>query len=150
MDAYIVIGGADSFKSSTVRSLTGCRVRGVRELVHGGIVMDTFVQISSLQEKRPSIAPLDFIKEVRKSGARSVILPLRALAIKPKPDANSYIREFVKYGWNIKGVAILNSPNFQLTVPLPANSVFRYPPGINPLYYANQLASQVRKDFGWL
>lgn len=51
MDAYIVIGGADSFKSSTVRSLTGCRVRGVRELVHGGIVMDTFVQISSLQEK---------------------------------------------------------------------------------------------------
>ncbi|MDC6286803.1 hypothetical protein ACQCQP_24800 [Ralstonia pseudosolanacearum] len=112
--------------------------------------MDTFVQISSLQEKSPSIAPRDFIKEVEKSGARSVIFPLRALPKNGQPDANGYIREFVKFGWNIKGVAILNSPNFQLMVKLPESNVFHYQPGSNPLYYANQLASQVRKDFGWL
>ncbi|MGD7246541.1 hypothetical protein ACQCRE_17520 [Ralstonia pseudosolanacearum] len=112
--------------------------------------MRTFVQISSLQEGPASMAPHTFIQEVNNSGAGSAIVPLRALPHHGWPDANAYIQEFVIAGWKINGVAILNSQNFKLTVPLPANSVFRYPPGINPLYYANQLASQVRKDFGWL
>ncbi|CAD15629.1 hypothetical protein [Ralstonia pseudosolanacearum] len=150
MDAYIVIGDANSFKSSTVRSLTGCRIRGVRDFVQGKIVMSTFVQLSSLQEGPNYIAPREFIREVNKSGARSTIFPLRASPHRGRSDANVYIQEFVKAGWKIKGVAILHSPNFQLIARLPASCIFHYHPGSDPLYYANQLASQVRKDFGWL
>ncbi len=149
MDAYIVIGDANSFKSSTVRALTGCRVRGVRALVQRGVVMQTYVQLSSLQEGNRFLKPLDFIREVRKSGANAAIFPLRALRHRGRPDANEYLHEFVKAGWNIKGVAVLYSPDFQLTVPLSRASVFDLPSEGDPHYYANVLASKIRTKFKW-
>lgn len=150
MDAYIVIGDADSFKSSTVRSLTGCRVRGVRDLVRGGVVLPTYVQLSSLQEGDSPIQPRDFIKTVHKARAKAAIFPLRARQHRGRPDANAYIQEFIKAGWNMKGIALLHSPGFQLAVPtLPKAAVFIYPSKGHPHYFANDLASEVRRDFGW-
>lgn len=150
MDAYIIVGDANSFKSSTVRSLTGCRVRGLRDLVQSNVVMKTYVRLSSLQEGGSPIDPHDFVREVQKSGAQSVIFPLRAMSHRKRLDANAYISECIKAGWNIKGIAILDSPNFQLTAAPPGNRVFKYAGGGVPLYYANHIAAQVRRDFGWL
>lgn len=150
MDAYIVIGDADSFKSSTVRSLTGCRVRGVRNLVRGGVVLPTYVQLSSLQEGSLPIQPRDFIATVSNARAKAAIFPLRANPHLGRPDANAYIQEFIKAGWKMKGIALLHSPGFQLTVPkVPKAAVFSYPSAGSPHYFANDLASKVRQDFGW-
>lgn len=151
MDAYVIIGDANSFKSSTVRSLTGCRVRGVREILHpGGGVVETFVQISSLQEGNNPITSNAFIQEVGQSGAKAVIFPLRALMHRGRADANSYIQDFINSGWQVIRVAVLHSPGFTLTVPLSPGVVDSYPAGLTPRYYANELASQVRQNFGWV
>lgn len=149
MDAYVVIGDANSFKSSTVRALTGCRIRGVRELVQRGVVMNTFVQLSSLQEGSNWKSPKDFVREVRQSRANSVIVALRGLQHRRRPDANVYLDEFVRAGWNIKGVALLHCPSFNLTASVPPGALFRFPSGGQPHYYANELAARVRKKFGW-
>ena len=149
MDAYVVIGDANSFKSSTVRALTGCRVRGPRELVQRGVVMNTFVQLSSLQEGSNWKPPKEFIRDVRRSGANSVIVPLRGLQHRRRPDANDYLAEFIKAGWNIKGVALLHCPNFNLMAPVPHAARFSFPSGGTPHYYANELAAKVRKKFRW-
>ena len=149
MDAYVVIGDANSFKSSTVRALTGCRVRGLRELVQGGVVMNTFVQLSSLQEGSNWKPPKDFVREVRQSRAKSVIVPLRGLSHRGRPDANIYLDAFVNAGWNIKGIALLHCPKFSLVAAVPHAALCPFPSRGAPHHYANELAAQVRTTFGW-
>ncbi|WP_197337936.1 hypothetical protein [Ralstonia solanacearum] len=110
----------------------------------------TYVQLSSLQEGSSPIQPRDFIKTVHGAGAKAAIFPLRALQHRGRLDANAYVWEFIKAGWKIKGIALLHSRGFELTVPqVPQAAVFNYPSEGSPHYFANDLASRVRKAFGW-
>ena len=151
MDAYVVIGGPKSLKSSVIRCLTGCRICGPREFkMVGGAVRNTYVQISSLQEGRPGMTARQFVSRVTRYKTAAVILTLRVRAHRAHPDADSYLAHFINVaGWRIAGVALLNENTNTLLTPLPRGivSVYTFTPSAPVV---NQLAAQVRKKFRWI
>jgi hypothetical protein len=150
MNAYVIVGDDDSFKSSTIRSLTGCRIRGPRKFNISGKITETFVQLSSLSEVNNLITPANFIEEVEAKDVEACIFPLRAMMYRGRPDANSYLNLFIAHGWNIKGLAVLHSPGFTLKVTSTPTNISLYPTINNPKYYSNEIASKVRSQFLWV
>ncbi len=148
-DIYIIIGGKNTRKSSTIRALTGAHSKGIYQIKTANNVLDTYVQISSLQESK--ITPQDFIKTINSSNANHVILSLWINASKKyvnqHPHGVNYIDEFIKAGWEIKQITVLgaaNLPNLPNNAPHPnyIQNAQNMP--------SNQIASQIRSIWNWL
>lgn len=150
MDAYVVIGGKRSYKSSTIRSLSGSRIFGVRPYaIPPKKITPVFVYLSSLQEG-DGIQPADFERLVKATDATACLFPLHPQGRGKFPDADAYLKYFIGKGWRIRRVAILNSTTSPLhTTALAPGSVRLFPPGPPPIA-VNQLAADVRSHFGWL
>jgi len=147
MDAFVIVGDANTRKSSIVRSLTGCFNRNIRQItVVAGGVLDIYARVSSLQESETE--PQDFINEVTATGQSSVIFCLWAQA-NPRdpvkyPSAHAYIAAFAQAGWQFQASAVLGSSSFQPATPRPAH----FPQVVTqPI---NVGAQAVRRHFGWL
>ncbi len=146
MDAYVIIGNANTRKSSVLRSLTGCFNRSIRQIQPAtGAVLDVYARVSSLQESETT--PNDFVKEV--TGAN---VPCVAFCLWPHPnpkdpaaypDAQAYIKTFIAAGWQIKRCAVIGVSNVSnLGVQV------QHFTGV-PALPINRGAEQVRKYFGW-
>lgn len=146
MDAYVIVGDANTRKSSVLRSLTGCFNRSNRDVIlAGGNVLQIYARVSSLQESKTE--PQDFINEVLATGQSSVIFCLWPHA-NPKdpalyPNAHSYISAFTQAGWRFQASAVLGASTFQPATPRPA-----YFSGV-PSQPINLAAQAVRQHFGW-
>jgi len=152
MDAYIIVGSANTRKSSLVRSLTGCFNSNVRDiLMVNGNNIKLFAKVSSLQEAE--IFAKDFVSETKQSGCKHVVFCLwptskrGSRTKKTYPDAASYFQELENAGWNIVHIAALSGS-------IPANlspwkkKVKHFP--YSTTAPINQTAQEVRKYFGWI
>ncbi|MCX9114832.1 hypothetical protein OKS80_18195 [Aeromonas veronii] len=144
MDAYVIIGGPNTRKSSVTRSLTGCFNRSVRNiLLQNGTQIQIYARVSSLQESETTAQ--DFIAEVNKTQCQSVVFclwptsnPCNPIAY---PDATAYLAAFNTAGWNIVNVAVLGN-----TPAIYPNQMPFLNSQTNPI---NQTAQAVRVHFGW-
>lgn len=148
MDAYILVGNANTRKTSLVRSLTGCFNRSVRDiqLQTGKRPLRFYARVGALQTTRTTVG--DFMAEVARARCEAVIFCLAPGANKTDleeyPDAQSYVATLRQQGWRIKGVAVLGqdgggvrAPNLRQYIQAPTAPV-------------NVTARDIRAQFGWL
>lgn len=146
MDAYVIVGNANTRKSSVLRSLTGCFNRSIRDIIDSsGSVRQIYARVSSLQESETT--PQDFIQEVSATGLTNVIFCLWPHANRKNavlyPDAQAYITAFIQAGWQFQASAVLGTTTFQPATPCVAH----FPAVTNqPI---NVTAQAVRSHFGW-
>ena len=150
MDAYVVIGGQHSYKSSVIRSLSGSRVSGVRPyVILPNKLTNVYIHLSSLQEG-VGISPQDFVKKVNATKAAAVLFALRPNKKGKFPDADAYLHYLISKGWVIRKVAALNTTVSPLrTTSLISACLQLFPLGQQPVA-VNWLAANVRSHFGWL
>jgi len=148
MDAYILIGNANTRKTSVVRSLTGCFNRSVRDIQLQGSRRPQrfYARVGTLQITRTSIE--DFIQEVSRSRCEAVVFCLSPTAHKTDleefPDAQIYVAALRERGWRIKGVAVLGQDGGGVRAP----NLRQYTQA--PTAPVNVTARDVRAQFGWL
>jgi hypothetical protein len=147
MDAYILIGNANTRKSSVIRSLTGCFNRSVRDIqLQSGRPVRFYARVGALQNTRTTLD--EFVQEVNRSRCDAVVFSLLPTAVQTDlmdyPDAQTYVAGLRERGWRIKGVAVLGqdgggvrAPNLRQYVQAPSAPV-------------NLTARDVRAQFGWL
>lgn len=146
MDAYVIIGDANTRKSSVMRSLTGCFNRSVRQIeTRNSTTLDVYARVSSLQESETE--PSAFLQEVLKTGQQCVVLCLwpQANPLNPSkyPDAHAYLSAFSAAGWQFRSCAILGNSGISPAIP----NVARFPNVLQqPI---NVTAQAVRTHFGW-
>jgi hypothetical protein len=146
MNAYLLIGGNHTRKSTLLRCLTGCFNRSVRdiELLRGGSVK-LYARVAALQASRTE--PGEFIAEVAATRCSDVALVLwpeaNPLDAKRYPDAAGYIAAFQAAGWKIAKVAVVGAHPLALKLP----GVARFS---NVLHQPiNTSAQLIRSHFGW-
>ena len=150
MDAYVVIGEKRSFKSSTIRSLSGCRVFGARTYIIGrDKPTSVFVYLSSLQEGTGR-TPKEFERLVEDTNATACLFSLHPSGRGKFPDADDYLSYFASIGWNIRRIAVLNSNTNPLTNTRLRTGVLQCFPFLRLPVAVNELAANVRRHFGWL
>lgn len=148
MDAYLIIGNANTRKASLVRSLTGCFNRSVRDiqLQTGKKPQRFYARVGTLQETRTTVE--QFVAEVARSRCEAVLFCLAPTAHKTDlleyPDAQAYVAAFRELGWRVKAVAVLGQNsggvralNLRQYIQAPAAPV-------------NVTARDVRAQFGWV
>lgn len=146
MDAYLIVGDANTRKSSVLRSLTGCFNRSNREiLLVNQQQIDVYARVSSLQESKTT--PADFIAEATATGQSTVVFCLWP-GPNPDdpvsyPDAAAYVFAFQAAGWQFQASAVLGSTPFRPATP--RVQVFPNTPA-QPI---NVGAQAVRTHFGW-
>ena len=147
MDAYILIGNANTRKTSLTRSLTGCFNRSVRDIqMQSGKPQRFYARVGALQNTRTTLD--EFVQEVQRSRCDAVLFSLLPNAVHTDlmdyPDAQTYVAGLRERGWRIKGVAVpgqdgggVRAPNLRQYVQAPTAPV-------------NVTARDVRAQFGWL
>ena len=146
MKAYVIIGEAQTRKSTMVRCLTGCASRGVRTLQsQTGQTFSLYARVLSLQESATTAD--GFMEEVRGSGCKHVLFCLwpgqKQTRGQPYPYADDYIRRFRQAGWQFVRIAYLGEP--KISLPWRNLEVFSEPDS-TPV---NVLARQISDSFGW-
>ncbi len=144
---FIILGGRNTRKSSTIRALTGVSRENIYQVAIQRGIIDVFVKISSLQESK--ISPEDFISEVNQNRYQNVLVSLWIARSGQQPDGNVYIQNFLRTGWNIREIVVLGRDS------LPYNNL---PQGLpEPRFIlnsrempVNQIASQIRERWQWL
>jgi len=158
MDIYVVVGNDKAGKSSVIRSLTGCRISGVRRLKLKNCNDEVYVFLSSLQENGGNrYQPADFVQRVNglqaeahdKQKFNKIIFPLRFDEVGNYPSADKYLKHFQEVaGWNIIAVATLGNLgsgyNFQN-----AQELNIYTKALADDYPINSVSADVRAHFGW-
>lgn len=148
MDAYIIIGNANTRKASLVRSLTGCFNRSVRDILLQGDKRPQrfYARVGTLQDTRTTIE--QFAAEANRSRCDATLFCLSPTANRTEavelPDAASYVAAFRKLGWRIKGVAVLGQNDGGVRAP----NLRQYPQA--PAAPVNVTARDVRAQFGWV
>lgn len=148
MDAYILIGNANTRKTSVVRSLTGCFNRSVRDiqLQSGKRPQRFYARVGTLQLTRTSVE--EFVQEVNRARCEAVVFCLSPTAHKTDleeyPDAQAYVSALRERGWRIKGVAVLGQDGGGVR----ATNLRQYTQA--PTAPVNVTARDVRAQFGWV
>jgi hypothetical protein len=148
MDAYILIGNANTRKTSVVRSLTGCFNRSVREIQLQGSQRPQrfYARVGTLQVTRTTID--EFLQEVSRSRCEAVVFCLSPTAHNTDketfPDAQTYVAALRERGWRIKGVAVLGQDGGGVRAPNLRQYI------LAPTQPINVTARDVRAQFGWL
>ena len=148
MDAYLLIGNANTRKTSVVRSLTGCFNRSVRDiqLQSAKRPVRFYARVGALQNTRTTLD--EFLNEVARSRCEAVLFCLspnaNATDLIEYPDAQTYVAGLRERGWHIKAVAVLGqdgggvrAPNLRQHINAPTQPV-------------NVTARDVRAQFGWV
>jgi hypothetical protein len=147
MDAYILIGNANTRKTSVIRSLTGCFNRSVRDIqLQSGKPVRFYARVGALQNTRTTLD--EFMQEVNRARCEAVVFSLLPTAVHTDlmdyPDAQTYVAGLRERGWRVKGVAVLGqdgggvrAPNLRQYIQAPTAPV-------------NLTARDVRAQFGWL
>lgn len=148
MNAYILIGNANTRKTAIVRSLSGCFNRSVREiqLQSDKRPVRFYARVGALQHTRTTVD--EFVAEAVRARCEAVLFCLSPNAHKTDlleyPDAATYVADLRERGWQIKAVAVLGqdgggvrAPNLRQHIQAPTAPV-------------NLTARDVRAQFGWV
>jgi hypothetical protein len=147
MDTYILIGNANTRKTSVIRSLSGCFNRSVRDIqLQSGKPVRFYARVGALQNTRTTLD--EFVQEANRARCEAVLFSLLPNAVHTDlmdyPDAQTYVAGLREQGWRIKGVAVLGqdgggvrAPNLRQYVQAPTAPV-------------NATARDLRAQFGWI
>ena len=148
MDAYLLIGNANTRKTSIVRSLAGCYNRSVRDIQLQGDprTVRFYARVGALQSSRTTVE--EFVAEVARARCEAVLFCLTPSAHKTDlleyPDAQSYVAALRERGWRMQAVAVLGqdgggvqAPNLRQYIQAPTAPI-------------NLTARDVRAQFGWV
>ena len=164
INVYLVIGEPNMGKSTVMRHLVAFTGRnGGKALFEKELLTSypqpfiiSFYGYQALQES--GISPREFIQFVQNQTKQpeNLILALRLNATNGKkntqacPDADAYIRAFIKAGWTIfKSVVLDNSGNAKYPEDWNALSVLSRPAQNAPIP-TNRMAAYTRIYFGWI
>ncbi len=148
MDAYILIGNANTRKTSIVRSLTGAFNRSVRDiqLQSSKRPVRFYARVGTLQHTRTTVD--EFVAEVARSRCEAVVFCLAPNAHKTDlleyPDAQTYVAALRERGWRIKAVAVLGQDGGGVR----ATNLRQHTQA--PTAPLNLTARDVRAQFGWV
>lgn len=148
MDAYLLIGNANTRKSSVIRSLTGCFNRSVRDvqLQTERKPVRFYARVGALQNTRTTVD--EFVQEVARARCEAVLFCLSPEALRSDgyeyPDAQTYVAALRERGWRIKGVAVLGQDGGGVR----AANLRQYI--LAPTAPVNVTARDVRAQFGWI
>ncbi len=150
---HIVVGDANTRKSSLLRCLTGVgsgnATRYIQVAEASGNVLTVFCMLSALQESYKPMTPAAFVRFVRQLSpqATDVAVTLRANARGTYPGLAAYLQAFSQAGWPVRNAAFLGPGAYALRTSVAgANSVAVTR---SPNQPTNQTAQQVRKAWGW-
>jgi len=147
MDAYILIGNANTRKASVLRSLTGCFNRSVRDILplDATVPLRLYARVGSLQDARTR--PTDFVDEVAKARCNAVLCCLspNARAEEPSlyPGAQAYLDQFKAAGWQVRSIAVLGQNHGGVRSPVLRQF------HLAPTAPINVTAREVRAHFHW-
>ena len=148
MDAYILIGNANTRKTSVIRSLSGCFNRSVREiqLQSSARPVRFYARVGALQATRATVD--DFVAEVARARCDAVLFSLAPTLhhtdLMDYPDAQTYVAALRAHGWRIKGVAVLGQDGGGVR----ASNLRQHV--LAPTQPVNVTARDVRAQFGWV
>ncbi len=147
MDVFVIIGNANTRKSSVVRSLTGCFNRSLRDIqpAAGGPPRRVYARARALQFTRTR--PADFAAEASATRCDTVLVCLtpdpNPLDPARLPDAETYLAQFRAIGWKLKSIAVLGQNDGGVR----SARLQRFPQA--PTQPINVTAQAVRAHFGW-
>ena len=151
---HIIIGDANTRKSSLLRSLTG--VVGGRTanqhmdiLLTNGSIINVYCTTSALQENLNPKTPEQFIEEINSlcPMPTDIAITLRAKKRAGYPSAADYILAFRQAEWHISSAALLGHSAAALNLLLQNVAVATKVD--SPIRPTNETASLVRKIWGW-
>lgn len=149
MDIYLLIGEANTRKSSFVRALGGFSKSGQKfdvALINGKNIK-VCCHISALQEDEKQ--PNEFVKTIKTNNdCNAFLIPLRIKPVTKKgityPSYSEYINEFIKAGFTIKFIEVLDA-YFRLNIPsLSISHVTN-----SNIQATNKTVNDIRKRWGW-
>ena len=149
---HIVIGDANTKKSSLLRCLTGLAkspiFRDVK-LVNGAII-HVYCVSSALQENFRPMTPTDFVQHVNSlnPSPTDIAITLRTNGRGNYPSAQAYLTAFANANYTIANVAILGQSTAGLLQF--ANSVNVVVVQNSQIIPANEVAAPVRSVWGWI
>ena len=132
VEAYVIVGRANTGKSTAVREITGVSRRGVKVITkRDGTKLKVWIEVRALQEadeklKDRPILPDRLIEKVSSSGCEAVLVTLRIEEPHYNRDIQTgsgrhYIDAFIKAGWTIQPpVGLGAEDDFKETFPLAA------------------------------
>lgn len=143
---YLIIGNANSGKSSTIRALTGLGSHNRSKRISITFLNNTehefFVQTSAAQEKNMNVNRL--IRVINNANSEYNLIALRFDRPSTFPNYLSYLSRFEQEGWQIKKIVLLGNHEF---LPQYQPILLRFD---NPLDQTiNKNASDIRKNWGW-
>src|SRR5882672_6144705 len=146
---YVILGNANTRKSSTARALTGVAQRKSVTVTTNTGNIEIFVQISSLQESE--IQPADFIAEMASGGHENILVTLwvsqRVTLSYTYPPGIDYLQAFIADGWVIAHVVVLGAPTLNGAPAGTATANFVSDSRTTPV---NSITAQVRNWWGWV
>lgn len=149
MNVYLILGEANSGKSSCVRALTGAgRTKVVSVATRDGN-RRVFTVLGALQELGWTTTQL--IAKASSKDCTDVLVPLRIrrriTGGKRYPPASKYVSEFLATGWHIQGFAVLGATSLEEQLPggVP-RALFLPDAATNPV---NETAARIRRSWDW-
>jgi hypothetical protein len=141
INVYVVMGNANTRKSSTIRALTGIKNGTyVFDISTKNGVIPIYAKTSALQEA--GILPKDFVQIIRKQNSINVLIALRIKAKSIHPTGLDYLIYFNNLGWNIQHIFVLSGPI--------VGNMFSSSSINSTLIPTNEITSVIRKRWKWL
>jgi hypothetical protein len=154
---HIIIGDANTRKSSLLRCLTGCSSSNttVKVTQASGKVIDVYCKIRSLQEKTQknppqNLNPQQFIQEIKNlpNTPTDIAITLRVKPTNGCLGFGAYLNAFSAIGWSVVNVALLeNSSNISQSS-ISASNVVSVPN--SKTQPTSQTSSHVRQAWKWM
>lgn len=151
---HIIIGDANTRKSSLLRCLTGVGSGNASRYMDvaqtSGKVMQVYCILSALQENYKPLLPIEFIEHVNALPHQptDVAFTLRVNARGGYPHCLVYMNAFAAAGWPIVSVALLGSSACALGGQVSAANVYAAPGSAQQP--TNLTASVVRSAWTWM
>ena len=146
---FVILGDANTRKSSAVRALTGVpRRKEVTVATNGGNI-DVFVQISSLQESE--VLPDAFISEMAEKEVKNVLVTVWISSLFKNdvvyPPGSEYLGAFAAVGWRIRQIVVLGTDTVPDAMPTDSPTPVFFP--LSSITPVNRTAAEIRSHWGW-
>jgi hypothetical protein len=148
LHVWILLGGADTRKGSTIRALTGIRDKKLFDvMLTSGQTIQILAEIMSVNEEKDAVAPKAWVEQFTKeTGPQNLIVAFRLRPAR-NSEAEDYIRELVRAGAIIESIITLGetTPDWVAKFAIPNEHIFD-----TKTTPTNAIAHKVRQFWHWL
>jgi hypothetical protein len=151
LHVWILLGGADTRKGSTIRALTGIggkHTKPFQVMLTSGQIIQILVRIMSVNEGESAVAPKAWVEQFTKeTSPQNLIVAFRLRPARNNSEAEDYIRELVRAGAIIESIITLGetTPDWVAQFAIPNEHIFD-----TKTTPTNAIAHKVRQFWHWL